>query len=88
MTGFFSAGFLTGMALTSHGNRKKLEQVKEKYKKASHWLNEQNRKVMNRSKESMTQLAERFKKGLDNSIPNLYDATEEIIIDDSPTSRV
>lgn len=83
--GCLSAGAVTGWLLISRSDREKLQKMRENFRKTGKWFGEQNRKVIHRGKESVSAFAERIRSSLDNSIPDLYDATEEIFIEETDT---
>lgn len=84
--GFLSAGVVTGWLLISRSDRENILKMKENYRKAGKWFGEQNRKVIDQGKESVSDFTERIKNSFDKSIPDLYDATEEISIEDTGTA--
>ncbi|MEX0771409.1 MAG: hypothetical protein WD035_11775 [Balneolaceae bacterium] len=83
--GCLSAGVVTGWLLISRSDRKNILKIRENYRKAGKWFGGQNRKVINHGKKSVSAFTEYIRNSFEKSIPDLYDATEEISIEDTGT---
>lgn len=79
----FLGGLALGMLLAPKSGRESREWISNQTQDTVHWLDEKGREALNRGEEHIDQVAQTIKDTVRESVPNLYEATEKIGLEES-----
>lgn len=79
----FAGGMALGMILAPRSGRKSREWINDQTTEFADWVDGQGKDVLNKSSKQISQIRTKVRKGVKNNFPNLYEATEEIKLDES-----
>lgn len=79
----FAGGMALGMILAPRSGRKSREWINDQTTEFADWVDGQSKDVLNKSSKQISQIRTKVRKGVKNNFPNLYEATEEIKLDES-----
>lgn len=80
----FAGGVALGMLLAPKSGKENREWINRHTSELTDWMDDQSREVINRSNRHLAEARKRVQQGIRNNVPDLYDATEEIRLDESP----
>lgn len=80
----FAGGMALGILVAPKSGRENREWVNRQTSEFTDWVDGQSRDVLNKSTKKVNKAKEKVQRGIKKNVPNLYDATEEIRLDDSP----
>jgi len=80
----FSAGVVVGMLITPQSGRENRRWISEHSSDAKHWVEDHGHRIIEKSEERLGKISE----GIKDAIPDLYEATEDIHLDDADMSDV
>ena len=80
----FAGGVALGMLLAPKSGRENREWINRHTSEFSDWVDDQSKEVISRSSRQLAETRKKVRQGIKNNVPDLYDATEEIRLDDSP----
>jgi gas vesicle protein len=80
----FSAGVVVGMLITPQSGRDNRRWISEHSNEAKHWVEGQGHKIIEESEKRLDKISE----GIKGAIPDLYEATESIHLDDADMNDV
>lgn len=75
----FAAGFAVGLLVAPQSGRENRKWVEDHTKEAKHWVEEKGHHILEESEKRLEKISE----GIKESIPDLYEATESIHLDES-----
>jgi gas vesicle protein len=80
--GAFAGGVLTGMLIAPKSGDDNRKWVKVNAKEAGDWLDKKGKEALAKSEAKFQALSEQIKKGVKDSVPNLYDAVDQVDLTD------
>lgn len=84
----FAGGMALGMLLAPKSGKENREWIHKQSADISGWIDGQRKDVIQKSEKQFTEVRKKVQQGIRNNVPDLYDATEEIRLDDSPVIGV
>lgn len=79
----FAGGMALGMILAPKSGRENRKWLNDQTTEFADWVDDQGKEVVNKSGKQISQIRTKVRKGVKNNFPNLYEATEEIKLDES-----
>lgn len=79
----FAGGMALGMILAPRSGRENREWINDQTTEFADWVDDQGKEVLNKSSKKLSQIRTKVREGVKNNFPNLYEATEEIKLDES-----
>lgn len=76
----FTAGYAVGLLMAPRSGRESRELIKKKSKDALHWAEEMSHEVVEESEKKIHEINEKVHKKVKDAIPDLYEATEDILL--------
>lgn len=80
----FAGGVALGILLAPKSGRENREWINRHTSEFTDWVDGQSRDMLNKGNKQINRARKSVRKGIKRNVPNLYDATEEIRLDDSP----
>ncbi len=80
----FSAGVVVGMLITPQSGRDNRRWISEHSSDAKHWVEDKGHKIIEESERKLEKISENIK----GSIPDLYEATEDVHLNDADMKDV
>ncbi len=80
----FSAGVVVGLLITPQSGRDNRRWISKQSSGAKHWVEGKGNQIMEESEKKLGKIAENIK----GSIPDLYEATEDVHFDDADMKDV
>lgn len=80
----FAGGVALGMLLAPKSGKENRRWINKHTSDFAGWMDGQGKEVLNRSSKQLSEVRKKVQQGIKNNVPDLYDATEEIRLDDSP----
>ncbi|MFP8489326.1 YtxH domain-containing protein [Gracilimonas sp. Q87] len=74
----FAGGVLTGLLLTPRSGKENLKWVKDQSEETVEWLETTGRKIREDGEKRIDRFSEGIKKTMKDSLPDLYEATEDL----------
>lgn len=74
----FAGGVLAGLLLTPKSGRENIKWVKDQGEETKQWLETTGRKLREDGEKKIDRFSEGIKKSLKDSLPDLYEATEDL----------
>lgn len=74
----FAGGVLTGLLLTPRNGKENLKWVKDQSEETVEWLETTGRKIREDGEKRIDRFSEGIKKTMKDSLPDLYEATEDL----------
>ena len=81
--GSFAGGMALGMLLSSKSGSKYRKWINNQTTDITAWVDEQGKEVLKKSSTQLFEASKKVRQGIKKSIPDLYDATEEIRLEES-----
>ncbi len=81
--GSFAGGVALGMLLAPKAGKEYRKWINEQTTELADWADVQGKEVLKKGGAQLSEIRERVRHGIRDSIPDLYDATEEIRLDES-----
>lgn len=81
--GTFLSGVAVGMLLAPKSGRESREWIGHQTQEATHWMDQKSKEALHQSEEQVDKLAQNIKSKVRDSLPDLYDATENLSLDES-----
>lgn len=78
----FTAGYAMGLLMAPRSGKESREMLKKKSADALHWAEDKSYHVVEESEKAIHDLNEKVHSKVKESIPDLYEATENIILSD------
>ena len=78
----FAGGYLIGLLTTPKSGRENREWISNNAGEARHWIEEKGHAFKEESERKIDEVTSTIKKSVKDSIPDLYEATEEISLND------
>ena len=75
----FSAGVVVGLLITPQSGRSNRRWISEHTSEAKHWVEDKGHQILRESEKKL----ERISNNIKGAIPNLYEVTEDIHLDDA-----
>ncbi|MGB0347113.1 MAG: YtxH domain-containing protein [Balneolaceae bacterium] len=75
----FSAGVLVGMLITPQSGRDNRRWISEHSSEAKHWVEDKGHQIIEESEKKLEKISDNIK----GAIPDLYEATEDVQLDES-----
>ena len=79
----FAGGLALGLLLSPKTGKEYRKWVNEQTNDLTDWIDVQGKEVLKKSSAQINGMNKKVRAGIKDSIPNLYDATEEIRLDES-----
>jgi gas vesicle protein len=76
----FAAGLAVGMLFSPKSGRENREWISDQASHVGEWVNETGKKSVRRAKEELSELREKVHKRIEHTIPDLYAATEDVVL--------
>ncbi len=80
----FSAGVVVGMLITPQSGRDNRKWISEHSNEAKHWVEDKSHQIIEESEKKLEKISDNIK----GAIPDLYEATEEVHLDDADMKDV
>lgn len=80
----FAGGMALGMLLAPKSGRENREWINRHTTEFTDWVDGQSREVLDKSNRHINRARKTVQSGIKKNVPDLYDATKEIRLDDSP----
>jgi gas vesicle protein len=80
----FSAGVVVGMLITPQSGRDNRRWISEHSSGAKHWVEDKGHKIIEESERELEKISDNIK----GAIPDLYEATEDVHLDDADMKDV
>lgn len=74
----FSSGFITGLLITPKTGKENRKWVSEQSKETKDWLEDKSSKIVRESEKRIDRVSKGIKKTVEDSLPDLYEATEDL----------
>lgn len=81
--GSFAGGVALGMLLSPKSGKEYRKWINNQTSDIAGWVDEQGKDVLRKSSIQLSQASKKVRQGIKDSIPDLYDATEEIRLEES-----
>lgn len=75
----FAGGVIAGMLITPQNGRENRKWISEHTSEAKHWMEDHGQKILEESEKKLGKISE----GIRESLPDLYEATESVFLDES-----
>lgn len=79
----FAGGLALGLLLAPKSGKEYRKWINEQTTEFTDWAEVQGKEALKKSSSQINEVSRKVRSGIRDSIPNLYDATEEIRLDDS-----
>lgn len=79
----FAGGVALGMLLAPKSGKEYRKWLNNHTTEFTNWVDDQRKEMLGRSSNQLSDVSKKVRMGIKNSIPDLYDATEEIKLDES-----
>lgn len=79
----FAGGMALGMLLAPRSGKENREWINDHTTELADWVDDQGKEVLNKSSRHLSRVRRKVRRGIKDNLPDLYDATEEIKLDDS-----
>ena len=80
----FSAGVVVGMLITPQSGRDNRRWISEHSSEAKHWVEDKGHKIIEESEKKLEKISDNIK----GAIPDLYEATEDVHLDEADMKDV
>ena len=80
----FSAGVVVGLLITPASGKQNRKWITEHSNDARHWVEEKGHRLIEESEKKLEKISD----GIKESIPDLYEATEDVHLDDTDMKDV
>lgn len=80
----FAGGMALGMLLSPRSGKENRRWIQRQTNDISGWMDHQRKGVIRKSEKQFSEVRKKVHQGIRKNVPDLYDATEEIRLNDSP----
>ena len=78
----FAGGYIVGLLTTPQSGKENRDWIKENADDARHWIEEKGHDLKTEGEKRIDEVATTIKQSVKDSIPDLYEATENITLND------
>lgn len=79
----FAGGIVLGMLLAPKSGKENRRWINDHTTELADWVDSQGKEVLNKSSKQLSGVRKKVRQSIKDNLPDLYDATEEIRLDES-----